>query len=124
MDVPLEHIIEEIKRLQRCNNDLVSVLALPALWSGGEPTQVVHTLLDTLLRLALLDLVYVRLTNPAGETSFEMVRVERSPTPMPRQQEICALLNRWLGDDPLKPPARVPNPVGDGDLSIASWPAR
>ena len=122
MDVPLDHTTEEIKRLQRCNNDLVSVLALPALWSGGEPSQVVHTLLDTLLRLLLLDLVYVRLKDPAGGTSFEMVRANQSQTPMPRQQEICALLARWLGDDPLKRPARVPNPVGDGDLSIASWP--
>ena len=34
----------EIKHLQRCINDLVSVLALPAMWSGGEPVQIVQTL--------------------------------------------------------------------------------
>ena len=43
---------EEIKRLQRCINDLVSVLALPAIWSGGHPTQIVRTLLDALLAYA------------------------------------------------------------------------
>lgn len=41
--------VNEIKRLQRCNNDLVSILALPAIWTGGEPSQIVHTLLDALL---------------------------------------------------------------------------
>jgi len=43
------HPADEIKRLQRCNNDLLSVLALPAIWSGGDPSQIVHTLLDALL---------------------------------------------------------------------------
>jgi PAS domain S-box-containing protein len=109
---------EEIRRLQRCINDLVSVLALPALWSGGEPSHVLHTLLDAMQRMLLLDLVYVRLRGPTGETSLEMVRLDQSPGPTLRQQEICPLLNRWLGDDPPKRSARVRNPVGDGDISI------
>ena len=62
MEVQLDHPAEEIKRLQRCINDLVSVLALPAMWSGGEPGQIVHTLLDALMRMLRLDLVSVRLT--------------------------------------------------------------
>ena len=37
MEVQRETQGEQIKRLQRCINDLVSVLALPAMWSGGEP---------------------------------------------------------------------------------------
>ena len=61
MDVPARDTAEEIKRLQRCVNDLISVVALPAVWSGGEPSQIVHTLLDALLRMLQLDLVYVRL---------------------------------------------------------------
>ncbi len=122
MEVQLEHIAEEVKRLQRCIGDLVSVLALPALWSGGEPSQVVHTLLDTLLRMLLLDLVYVRLKDPLGEMSFEMVRLARSPGPIPQSQEICMQLNRWLRDDPLKRPALVRNLAGDGDISLVPLP--
>ncbi|MDB5866554.1 MAG: hypothetical protein JWO70_4360, partial [Betaproteobacteria bacterium] len=30
----MENTAEDIKRLQRCVNDLISVLALPALWGG------------------------------------------------------------------------------------------
>ena len=48
MEVQYEHSAGEVKRLQRCMNDLVSVLALPAIWSGGEPSQIVRTLLDAL----------------------------------------------------------------------------
>lgn len=120
MKVRLERTTDEIQRLQRCINDLVGVLALPALWSGGEPSHVLHTLLDAMRRMLLLDLVYVRLRDPLGKTSFEMVRLDESPRPILRQQEICTLLNRWLGDDPLKlkRPARLRNPVGDGAISI------
>ena len=119
MKVLFEHTTEEeIRRLQRCINDLVGVLALPALWSGGEPSHVLHTLLDTMLRMLLLDLVYVRLGDPLGKTSFEMVRLDQSPRPILWQQEICTLFNRWLGDDPPKRPARLRNPFGDGDMSI------
>ena len=49
MKAPLEHSVEEIKRLRRCINDLVSVVALPATWSGGEPSQIVRTLFNVLL---------------------------------------------------------------------------
>src|ERR1700678_1573865 len=66
MDVEAIEPAEKIKRLQRCLNDLISVLALPAMWSGGEPSQVAHTLLDALLRMLQLDLVYVRLKETAG----------------------------------------------------------
>ena len=86
MEEQLENPAEEIRRLRRCINDLVSFLALPAVWSGGEPAQVVHTVLDTLLRMLQLDLVYVRLKDPIAEAPIEMVKVGESPTLMPRSQ--------------------------------------
>lgn len=42
---------EEVKGLQRCINDLVSLLALPAMWGGREPSHIVHMLLETLARM-------------------------------------------------------------------------
>jgi PAS domain S-box-containing protein len=122
MEVQLECTTEQIGRLQRCINDLVSVLALPALWSGGEPSRVVHTWLDTILRMLLLDLVYVRLKDPVDGASFEMVQLQQSAGPKPPEQELCTMLDRWLGDDPPKRPARVRNPTGDGDISIVPLP--
>ncbi|MGD0227765.1 MAG: PAS domain S-box protein [Terriglobia bacterium] len=118
MEVQLEHPADEIKRLQRCINDLVSVQTLPAIWSGGEPSQIVHTLLDALLSMLPLDLVYVRLKDHVGEAPIEMVRVAQSRKLMPRPQEICEVFNPWLGADPQRWPPLVRNPIGDGDISI------
>ena len=48
------------------------------MWSGGEPSQIVHTLLDALLRMLQLDLVYVRLKDTGGQAPIEMVRFAQS----------------------------------------------
>ena len=51
-EVEAESGRDEIKRLKACINDLVSVLTLPAIWSGREePSQIGSTLLDALLGL-------------------------------------------------------------------------
>src|ERR1700681_4351164 len=97
MDAQTGDPAEEIKRLQRCVNDLISVLALPAMWSGGEPSQIVHTLLDALLGMLQLDLVYVRLKDPAGQAPIDMVRFAQSQTQIARRPQIGDMLNQWLG---------------------------
>jgi C4-dicarboxylate-specific signal transduction histidine kinase len=122
MEVSLEHPAEEIKRLQRCINDLVSLLALPAMWSGSKPCDIVHTLLDSLLRLLDLDFVYVSLTNPVDAAPSETVRVPQSQEQMFRPRELCTFLNRWLGDDPQKRYLQERSHIGDEEVSLVSWP--
>jgi PAS domain S-box-containing protein len=114
----LEHSAEEIKRLQRCINDLVSVLALPAMWAGGESSQVISTLLDVLMGMLRLDLVYVRLNGSFGEAPFEMARRAPSLNLTARPREIGELLDQRLGDDLKNWSALVRNRIGDGDLSL------
>ncbi len=117
----------EIKRLQRCINDLVSLFALPAMWSGGEPSQIVHTLLDALLRMLQLDIVYVRLRDSSGEAPIELVRfapsqVRFAPSQEPAAQpcEIGEAFKPWLGADPQAWPSVLRNPMGGRDISIMS----
>ena len=78
MGVRQEDTSGEIKHLKRCLNDLVSVLALPAMWSGSQPSQIVHTLLDALLGMLCLDLVYARLQDPAGGEPIEVLKIAPS----------------------------------------------
>jgi PAS domain S-box-containing protein len=118
MEKQPEHPAEEIKRLRRCINDLVSVLALPAVWSGGDPTQIVRTVLDVLLGMLRLDLVYVQMKDLVGETPIEMFRVAQSWELTDSPQEIGELLRRRLGPDPEKWASRARNPIGEGDISI------
>ncbi len=122
MEVQPELASGEVKHLQRCINDLISLLALPAIWTGGDLSQVLHTLLDALMRMLSLDLVSVRLTNPVGEAPVEIVRVAQLREPMPPEHEICEALSNWLGDRSRKRPALLRNLLGDGDVSIMRLP--
>jgi hypothetical protein len=109
----------EVKRLERCLNDLVSVLALPAMWSGSQPSQIVHTLLDALLGMLCLDLVYARLQDPAGGAPIEVLKLAPSAEWMV-PDEIQKIVNQWFGDDPQQWPSRFRAPLGDEDISIVS----
>src|SRR6202047_4735010 len=117
MSVRLEHTSGEVKRLQRCLNDLVSVLALPAMWSGSQPAQIVHTLLDALLGMLCLDLIYARFEDPAGGAPIEVRKIARSARGM-LPDEIHKTVNHWFGDDPQKWPSRFRASIGDEDISI------
>jgi PAS domain S-box-containing protein len=118
MEVSLADPAEEIKRLQRCINDLVSILGLPAMWSGGEPRRIVHTLVDVLVGLLSLDLVYVRLIARGDEAPIEMARVAQSQDLKSAAQAVGEVFRPWLGEDPQRWPKSVGNPLGEGSLAI------
>ena len=122
MQVQDNHLAEEVKRLQRCMNDLISMMALPALWSGGDPSQIARTLIDVLQRLLHLDLIYVQLNDPTGGAPIEMVRGTQTPAQTPEPRELGATLLHSLGADPQKWPTRARCRLGDRELSIV--PAR
>src|SRR5580692_5530387 len=122
MKVQLEHSADEVKRLQRCINDLVSLLALPAIWSGSKPRDIVPTLLDSLLRMLDLDFAYVSLTNLVDAAPSETVRVAQSQEQVFRPRELCAFLNSWLGDDPQKRYLQERSHIGEEQVSLMSCP--
>jgi signal transduction histidine kinase len=119
MEPPIEQPVEEIKRLQRCVNDLVSILALPAMWTGGDPAHICQTLIDSLASILTLDFVYVRLNEEVGGAPTEMARGARSAMPA---EEIGADLRHWFGDHPEAWPPVVRCRIGDEDLSIGALP--
>ena len=116
MTFPLESRPDAIRHLQRRINDLVSILALPAMWTGGEPAHIVQTLLDTLLRLLRLDLVYVRLNSPTDDAPLEMYR---SAPPMPSSPAIGAAFEQWSAKDGRAWPRAVRKAFGQFELSLA-----
>ena len=118
MDVQPIDPAEQIKHLQRCANDLISVLALPAMWSGGEPPQIVHTLLDALLRMLQLDLVYVRLKKSGDQAPIEMVRFSPLRKNLISANEIGNVLNQWLGPSPETWPPLTRKTLDGRDISL------
>lgn len=91
---------EEIRRLRRCMNDLVSVLTLPATWTGAAPSQIVGDSLDALVSMLSLDFVYARLRESTGKAFTEMVRVGSNWESKSRPEEIGEELQPWLENEP------------------------
>ena len=117
-----EHTADGIKDLKACINDLITVLALPAIWSNLEPSQIVSTLLEALVGMLRLDFAYVRLSDSFGSGApIEMVRLAHHRNLTAQPQEIGQLLHPWLTGDPRPSPIVVPNPVGEGEVSIAPF---
>jgi PAS domain S-box-containing protein len=112
---------EEIRTLQRCMNDLVSVLALPAMWSGGEPMRIAHTLFDALLGMLHLDLVFIRLTDERGQAPIELVRFAQSQIQGASSHEIGEALKQWLMGDPQRGSTLARKSFGDRDISIVAF---
>src|SRR5882757_7326530 len=119
MGVRQEHTSGEIRCLKRCLNDMVSVLALPAMWSGSQPSQIVHTLLDALLGMLCLDFVYAHFEDPAGGAPIELLKIAPSTTWM-LPDDIHKTVNHWFGDDPQQWPSRLRASISDEDISIVS----
>ena len=90
----MEDRSDEIRRLQGCINDLVSLLALPALWRGRGPPQVVDTLLDALLSMLRLDFAYVRLNLPACGSPVEAVRLQSAQSRYQSRSRLAGHSNR------------------------------
>jgi PAS domain S-box-containing protein len=84
------------KDLQRFINDLVSVLALPAWWSDGEPLRIVNLLADVVLQMLDLNFVYLSLSESALGKPVEIVRVASWWTTKLDLHEACLELKRSL----------------------------
>src|SRR5438445_10050865 len=111
MEAQVEQAANEIKRLKACINNLISVQALPAIWSGGQPSQIVSALLDMLPEMLSLDFAYVRLNDSTGGVPLEMVRLARDRNLITQPQTIGRALNFWLDDFPQSSPLRMRNPI-------------
>ena len=108
MEVRVKNRADELKHLRSCVNDLVSVTALPALWAGREPREIVKTLLEALVGMLRLDFVYARVDELVG-VPFESVRFAGRARPQVTPEEVGRELEGVLARDA---PAAVPNPAG------------
>src|SRR6267143_6531616 len=118
MEAEVERAADEIKRLKACINNLISVQALPAIWSGGQPTQIVRALLDMLPEMLSLDFAYAQLTDSNGGAPLEIVRLVQDQNLATLPQRIGRALNSWLSDFPHTSHLRMRNPIGDGEVSV------
>jgi PAS domain S-box-containing protein len=120
-DVEMETTPDEVKRLRSCINDLISVLALSAIWSGSESFQMLGTLLDSLLAILRLDFACARLNHSIDGSPIDVVRLAQRQYRSAHPQEVGRALGRWLTGDQNGSRFVIPNPVGEGEVAIASF---
>ena len=111
----------EIKRLQSCINDLISVLSLPAIWSGSEPGQILGTLLDVLLTISRLDFAFARVSDASGGPPIKVIRLGDHLGSSVLPQQFTQALESWLTSGQINSRSVVPDPAGEGEISIASF---
>ncbi|MBS1795508.1 MAG: PAS domain-containing protein [Acidobacteria bacterium] len=121
MELEGHESVEEIKRLRRCLNDLVSVLALPAIWTGGEASDIYRTLLDTLRRMLSLDFVYVRAEESPGE-QIEFTGLSELLKSRIESHRIAEMLGPLIEMPPQKWPHFVTEPESGANFSVLPLP--
>jgi PAS domain S-box-containing protein len=109
-----------VTQLAHCLNDLGSIIALPATWVSAEPSQIINTLVDALIGMLPVSFVVVRLRNPGGGPSTEMMRVADSAGGPDRSHVSREAIDSSLRDAPAKPPSLAAVSVGEIDPSVAS----
>ena len=105
--------------LQRCLRDVLSLVALPAMWSGRDQAHVLETLIEALASILDAPLIYAVAREP-GSVLHEACRVEGVVPPDLAAVRACVagcleFPNPWTGTAALAP-------VGLGDLPCASTP--
>ena len=117
-DPPIEQS-SEIKRLQGCINDLVSVLSLPAVWTAHETSHIATTLLDVLLRILRLDFAYLR---TSAQPDYPPEHWSRSASTAPSDRDTDTLgraLERHLAATEPIAVDRLPGVCDIGPVSVA-----
>ena len=108
----------EVKRLQRCISDLVSVLALPAVWSDSEPNRILDTFLDTLLVMLDLDFLYARVRLDSHEAPIDALRTAPLFGTSQSREDLRGALNQWPGEIAQQSPEKVFRHLGEQDVLV------
>ena len=110
---------QEIKLLQSGINDLTSLLALPAIWSGSDSSQIVITLLDAVVSMLRLDFAYARFLQNGNGSATEVLCLANPQTTSVLPEDVGLAFKDSLTDASPISPALVPNPIGEGEVFIA-----
>jgi signal transduction histidine kinase len=110
----------EIRRLQGCINDLIGVVALPALWAGSGPGEILDTLLTVLIRRLGLEFAAARLTGNSPKSSGEILRTASGEGDQ-RASEMPSQIKTWLDAGSPLTPFEALNPLGPGRISVVPF---
>ncbi|AHE52794.1 hypothetical protein NX02_05270 [Sphingomonas sanxanigenens DSM 19645 = NX02] len=114
-----------IAELQRCCADIARLNAMPATWTGMDPTAIVEAMLDVLLDMLGLDFVGLRFT----EMVHIFIRVDAGYRPGGDPDFVGGAIDDWLATDPAPGAAALALagedvavlPVALGEIASLGW---
>lgn len=118
MQAPPSDPALEIKRLQSCMNDLVSVLALPVVWRGREPAEILSTFVDSLMAMLNLDFFYARVTVEGDERPIEALRVGPTCLTSEASDQTAQLIAEWLKEKQFEQPSPARRQIGSREIAF------
>jgi len=115
-------LTEDVLSLRRCLNDLVSVLALPTMWSGRRPGEIVTDSVDSLMGMLSLDFCYARAVTGSESEPIEVCKIHSLRSVISRRNWVARILEDWReeGQKGWNTPIRYP--FDDGEISVFAIP--
>ncbi|HYP15448.1 MAG TPA: PAS domain-containing protein [Bryobacteraceae bacterium] len=104
--------------MRRWLDDIARITTVPALWPGSEPPHIVSTFLDALIGMPPLAFALVKVNDPEGGPSVEMVRVVDALRGTSHGREIVDTLRAALGDAPFGWPPSARVSLLDAEFSV------
>jgi PAS domain S-box-containing protein len=114
-----EDTTKEISRPRRYTNDLASLLALPAMWTGQNCSRVISTLFAVLFRMLELDFAYARIIDPVDKSPQEWMRSADGIDHHAEANEVGRSLEPYLTAELPMAKFRIANPLAAETASIA-----
>jgi len=112
---------ETVPILKACIRDLAALSALPSLWIGREPPQVLDNFLDVLSAALRLDLAYARIEDPRGGDTVEAARAKGFAQVLPRAhveavaRQVAPLIGATVATE-------IRSPLDDASMRVAALP--
>ena len=112
---------ETVPILKACIRDLAALSALPSLWIGREPPQVLDNFLDVVSAALRLDLAYARIEDPRGGDTVEAARAKGLGQQLSRAhvESVARVLTPLIGST-VAPEIR--SPLDGASVRIAAMP--
>src|SRR4051794_15388862 len=109
----------EVRRLRQSMSDLVSVLALPVIWTRSTPDEIVHTLAKALCCVLALDLVYISLESASDGVAVEDALISSDLEMSNIASEVGRHLSALFGDQRQHWPVMTHARLRSKDLAFA-----
>jgi PAS domain S-box-containing protein len=118
--MPWVEALDDVVSLRRCVRDLVALSTLPAIWKDYDPRQIADSVAAALVSMLDADFIYIAWPGKPDEAIIEVTHVGKKIAPASGGAIQAALRKPRLGRS--EQGAIIANPVGEGQLRIATAP--